>query len=389
MRIALVHNFFYEGSGASSVVLHAASQLKMRGHDVEVFVLGAEDGVSGDYTNLSFRQWRVNNIRFLSFFDPLLLLANKVRAAFLFRSLAGKINRDFDVVVTSHYYLTPLLHFFSGKPCVYYCHEPPRQYYEPFFGGGKAFKSFWWRIIHPLDFLYGLVDKFLDMFCVRKAAVIASNSDYTRDLVEDIYGRDAVTVYPGVDANVFKDLKLEKDIVLSVGRLYLDLKGHGFVIQSLGSVKGEKPPLVVVGDGTDKEREALVKLAGECGVSLEIKPSVSLEELVRLYCRARACVFGYVREPLGLTALEAMACGAPVVAVSEGGLAEAVGDGGVLVERDETKFAGALESVLNNPGKASELGASGRRRIEEYFTWDVFGGKLEQVILKVGGVRKD
>lgn len=389
MRVALVHNFFYEGSGASSVVLHAARQLKMRGHDVEVFVLGAEKGVSGDFTNLSFKQWRVNNIRFLSFFDSLLLLANRVRAAFLFRSLAGRIYRDFDVVVTSHYYLTPLLHFFSGKPCVYYCHEPPRQYYEPFYGGGMAFKGFWWKISHPLDFFYGFIDKCLDKFCVRKAVVIVSNSDYTKDCVRSIYGRDGVTVYPGVDTDVFKDVKLERDIILSIGRFYLDLKGHRFIIRSLGSIEGDKPPLIIVGDGTDKEREALVGLAGECGVSLEIKSSVSLEELVRLFSRAKACVFGYVREPFGITVLEASSCGAPVVGVSEGGLVETItGDVGFLVPRDEEMFAEAVRFVLDNPVKASEFGAAGRRRVEEFFTWDRFGAELEQVLMETRGVLK-
>ncbi|MFH1789400.1 MAG: glycosyltransferase family 4 protein [Candidatus Altiarchaeota archaeon] len=381
MKIALVHSFFYSGSGASNLVLHAAEELRARGHDVEVFTLGTSGEVEGDYTSLSFREWRTNRIKFLSFFDPLFLLANKFRVMPLLRALARRINGEFDVVVTSHYHLTPLLHFFLTKPCVYYCHEPPRQYYERFYGGGNAFRSIGWKIVHPLDFFYGVVDKVLDRFCVRKAGLVVSNSDYTRSRVRMIYGVNSVMVYPGVDAEFFRDAGLKRDILVSVGRLYRDLKGHRFVIRSLRHITGEKPALVVVGDGTGAERNALEKLALENGVSLDIKQSVSAEELRMLYSKARACLFGYVREPFGMAVLEAMSCGAPVVGVSEGGLAETItGDVGFLVPRDEDEFAQAVRFILDNPGRAIKMGSAGRRRVEEHFTWDRFGTELEAVL---------
>jgi len=210
--------------------------------------------------------------------------------------------------------------------------------------------------------------------------LILSNSDYTGDYVRRVYGVKAEIIHPGVDATVYRNLNLKRSYVLSVGRLYLDLKGHSFVIKSVGLLSGKKPTLVVVGDGTEGEKNRLLGIARERGVPLEIKSGAGGGELVRLYNGAAVAAFGYVREPFGLTALEAMACETPVVAVAEGGLQESVADAGVLTERDERAFAEAISGILASPEKAGRMGAAERRRVVEFFSWDGFGARLEEVL---------
>jgi glycosyltransferase involved in cell wall biosynthesis len=94
-------------------------------------------------------------------------------------------------------------------------------------------------------------------------------------------------------------------------------------------------------------------------------------EMAALYNRAAAFVYSPVREPWGLAAVEAMACGAPVVAVREGGVAESVVDGetGLLTPRDAGAFADALCSVLRAPGLAARLGAGGAAHARARFSW--------------------
>lgn len=76
------------------------------------------------------------------------------------------------------------------------------------------------------------------------------------------------------------------------------------------------------------------------------------------------------QEPFGLTALEAMACGVPVVASATGGLPEVVGGAGILVPaEDPSALASALESLLRDPEEAARLGKLARRRAES-FSWD-------------------
>ena len=91
------------------------------------------------------------------------------------------------------------------------------------------------------------------------------------------------------------------------------------------------------------------------------------EDLPALYSHAAVFVQPSSYEGFGLTALEAMACGTPVVAADAGSLPEVVGDAGLLVPpRDVAALADALESVLADP---RDLGERGRVQSEQY-TWE-------------------
>ncbi|MEN3344260.1 MAG: alpha-maltose-phosphate synthase [Arthrobacter sp.] len=110
-------------------------------------------------------------------------------------------------------------------------------------------------------------------------------------------------------------------------------------------------------------------------------------ELVQVLSHATAFACPSIYEPLGIVNLEAMACGAAVVASATGGIPEVVqhGETGLLVpleqvtdgtgtpldpEKFVTEFAAALTEVVSDPERARAMGQAGRRRAEEHFSWE-------------------
>jgi starch synthase len=111
-------------------------------------------------------------------------------------------------------------------------------------------------------------------------------------------------------------------------------------------------------------------------------------EVIGLLTRAAAFACPSVYEPLGIVNLEAMACGAPVVASAVGGIPEVVHDGvtGLLVPYDEkdpaafeAAFGDALNQVVGDPAAAGRMGEAGRERAVREFGWDTIARRTVAV----------
>jgi D-inositol-3-phosphate glycosyltransferase len=107
-------------------------------------------------------------------------------------------------------------------------------------------------------------------------------------------------------------------------------------------------------------------------------PPVPHRELAACYRAADVVVVPSRSESFGLVAVEAQACGVPVVAAAVGGLAHAVSDGesGLLVPGwDPGDYAAALARILTEPGLAARLSGGARARAEE-FSWTATADRL-------------
>src|SRR5207253_7456179 len=133
------------------------------------------------------------------------------------------------------------------------------------------------------------------------------------------------------------------------------------------ALERDRPALVVVGgpsgdDGQDAMDE-LHKLVADLGLADRVRfvPPQRHERLAAYYRAADACLVPSRAESFGLVALEAAACGTPVVAAAVGGLRSVVEHGhtGFLVEgRDPAAFAAFAGEVLDNPRLATEMSVS-------------------------------
>ena len=134
----------------------------------------------------------------------------------------------------------------------------------------------------------------------------------------------------------------------------------------------DAPPLVVAG-GLGGRRSELERRAP---AGVEFRGRVTDAELVRLYQGATAFVDASLYEGFGYQALEAMSCGAPVVASSATSIPEVVGDAGILcAPLDAAAFADGLRRILADPALAADLRARGLARAAT-FTWERAAAQL-------------
>jgi glycosyltransferase involved in cell wall biosynthesis len=107
----------------------------------------------------------------------------------------------------------------------------------------------------------------------------------------------------------------------------------------------------------------------------------------QLYAGAALLVIPSLYEGFGLTALEAMTAGVPVIAANRGSLPEVVGDAAILVDpTDEEELAAAIEAVLTQQATAAALSAAGRRR-STAFSWRTSAGVLREAYARASDRR--
>ena len=258
---------------------------------------------------------------------------------------------QYDLVITNHDYFTksPYLHRYLSVPCVYICHEPQREFYEK-------------QSIHAPRFREKLVNilrypiKYIDIINTKAACNLIANSKYSQKYLKKVYGLRSSMVYPGVDSKEFLSSDKKENFVLAIGSLS-PIKGHDFIIKSLGKIeKQHRPSLTVVGRSNQYYKEKLVKISKINGVKLRTLSQVSDVQLKKMLSSSLAYVSGAYREPFGLCILEAMASQTPAIVVEGGGAGEQIKNGidGFIVKRDEGEFADKLLIIIKNKKKIKQ-----------------------------------
>jgi D-inositol-3-phosphate glycosyltransferase len=172
-------------------------------------------------------------------------------------------------------------------------------------------------------------------------------------------------------------LPLDERVILAVGRLE-PLKGLDILVQSLASMshRGRVGLYIIGGDERARaEVDRLEAIAARHGVAerLHFLGARPHETLADYYRAADVVAMPSFYESFGLVAVEAMACGVPVVASRVGGLASTVMDGrtGYLVPwRCPEPFAEKFDLLFANEELRRALGASARLRMEQSYSWD-------------------
>jgi glycosyltransferase involved in cell wall biosynthesis len=209
----------------------------------------------------------------------------------------------------------------------------------------------------------------------RAALVVAGSQATAREAeaaVPTLRGRTPV-VYPGLHAGFGPGAGRDGTYLFHLSSS--DPRDNTETVLAAHAQLGFRVPLLVGGNLGDRRVEV------RDGV--ELLGRVSDAELVQLYRGAAAYVDATLYEGFGYQPLEAMACGAPVVASNASSIPEVVGDAGLLCDpRSPEAIAAALERVLTEPGLADELRRRGFEQAGR-FTWERTGAELAAALDEV------
>ncbi len=224
---------------------------------------------------------------------------------------------DFDIVISDASAFAKGVITTSDTLHICYCHTPTRylwDYTHRYIAELKYNKYFKKIISLVLNAV-----RVWDRAAADRVDSFVANSQTVKKRIAKYYRHNSVVIYPPVNINNFHLSKKVDDYFLIGGRL-APYKRVDMVIEAFRELD---LPLKIFGSGVDLPR--LKKLAGSAN-KIEFLGRVNDQELAELYCRAQAFLYPQ-EEDFGITAVEAMASGRPVIAFRRGGARETVVDG--------------------------------------------------------------
>ena len=250
------------------------------------------------------------------------------------------------------------------------------------------------------------------------AAIIAVSEGMRQDILRSYPAVDPErvrTVHNGIDVTQWNrdeatDVLVEYGIdparpsVAFVGRVTRQ-KGVPYLLRAALQLPPEVQLVLCAGAADTPELGAEVnalieQLKSERDGVVLIEKMLPRREVIQILSHATAFACPSVYEPLGIVNLEAMACGAAVVASATGGIPEVVADGetGTLVPIEQVTdgtgtpldpqkfvddFAAALTDMVSDPERARRMGQAGRCRVEEHFSWESIAQQTLEVYRSV------
>ena len=214
-----------------------------------------------------------------------------------------------------------------------YCHTPTRYAWDDSHKYIREFNTpFWVKPFVPLFMNYL---RLWDREAAFRVDKFISNSRFVAERIKKYYKSEAETIYPPVDTdNFFPGNKIEK-YFLMVGRL-LVYKRFDLAIDVFNELGF---PLKIIGTGPE-----MTKLKKRANWNIEFLGNVDKEKMREYYQNCQALIFPQ-EEDFGIVALEAMACGRPVIAYRGGGALESVKEEETGIFFDEQKINSLLQVV--------------------------------------------
>ncbi len=270
---------------------------------------------------------------------------------------------EYDVVLSSASAEAKAVQAGGGATHICYCHTPVRYYWSHY---DEYLKDPGFGALNPLVQLVmpGFVRwmRKRDLAAVDGVDVFVANSHEIQKRIDTYYRRHSQIIFPPVDTIAMRPTQpIEKeDYFLIVGR-QVPYKRIDLAVKACTKINAR---LIVIGEGS--EHEALKAAAGP---TIEFKTGVTDAQKVSYFQKAKGFIFPSL-EDFGITPVEALAAGTPVIAYKAGGAFDYINDGinGIFFEEQTTEsLVEALERFSNHTFEPSVVAASADAFSEAHF----------------------
>ena len=213
---------------------------------------------------------------------------------------------------------------------------------------------------------------------IPRLVTVSENS--RRDIVAQMgVAEDRLHIVPvGVDQQTFRpmpDVARVPGRVMTTASADVPMKGLVPLLEAIAKLRVEREDVHLVVIGKQKEKSKIPAVLERLGLerAVEFVSGVAQERIIELYAEAQVAVVPSLYEGFSLPAIEAMACGVPLVATTGGALPEVVGPDGEAAlsvpTNDPSALAIAIGRLLDDAELRSSIGEAGRNRVLDRFTW--------------------
>jgi glycosyltransferase involved in cell wall biosynthesis len=253
----------------------------------------------------------------------------QVQLAFLFKT---SFLKQYDTIIYSGDCLVAL---FRAKHAnnIAYMHTPPRHLFDRYKDVLSNYNIFKKLIFIP----FAILNRWRFKILSKKFDLIITNSKNTQKRIKNYLNLDSTVIYPPCNTLPFKNLG-NKDYFFSWARLY-PIKRVELIVKAFIQMPNQK--LVVASGGPELEH---IKSLAKGHKNIHILGWINDNQLIEYLGNCRASIYIPIREDFGMTAVESMVAGKPVIGAKEGGLVEIIkqNENGIFVQPEVT-----VENIIN------------------------------------------
>lgn len=355
MRLALVHDYLVQTGGAEKVLSALSDEFPAAPIYTLVYNSARFTSLGSRDIHTSFIQRLPGGIKHYQWFLPLMPWATERFDL-----------RGYDVVLSSASAFAKGVVTGDHTLHISYCHTPTRYLWSDA-------HSYVEELPYP-NFVKKIIPAILvrlrmwDFAAAQRPDILIANSENVRRRISKYYRRDSRVLHPPVNIDSFLPVKDIGRYYLTGGRL-VSYKHFEIVIEAFNRLR---MPLKIFGEGPARER--LMSLAKS---NIEFMGYCPREKLADAYARCVAFIQPQ-EEDFGITAIEAMASGRPVIAFGAGGALEAVRSGKTGVFFEEQSWEALADTVVRFT--PTDFDATVIRSHAELFSQTVFKQKIRKII---------